>query len=244
MSESVKVPPEFAGQDWSEWMAKCEDGEVRMCGLKPRELPCGLLVPEWYETNESCPLVPRDQWATTPDMRPYEWNNRYQNGFPSCCLNSIVGAAEFLMPIKGFAKTALDWLAFWKEVTGGRGGAAVDRALQVAMTKGIPLKDGSGRILITEAWDVPSLEALASGLQRGAMAVSCHDVHAECTVGLVMQGNTPYVQMVNSHYEGLGGQNWLLFPLAKVELSTYGALLIREIEFRLVDSAGLIDVKE
>lgn len=239
----MSIPDEFAGYDWSEYRVKCEDGETRMCGLKPRELPCGALVPGWYETNDSVPLVPRDQWQSSPDMRAYEWNNRYQNGFPSCCLNSIVGAAEFLMAIKGFARTPLDWLAFWKEVTGGRGGAAVDRALQVAMTKGIPLKEGTGRILVTEAWDVPSLEALASGLQRGAMAVSCHDVHAECTVGLVMDGSTPYVQMVNSHYEGLGGKNWHLFPLARVELSAYGAMLIREIEFRPVDSSGLIDAR-
>ena len=243
MSRTITVAPEFAAYDWSEYRVKCEDGETRMCGLKPRELPCGVLVPEWYETNESCPLVPDDQWVTTPDVRAYEWNNRYQNGYPSCCLNSYVGTVEFLMAIKGFARTPLDWFAFWKEVTGGRGGAAVDRAAQKAMVEGIPPKDGSGRIRITETWDVPSLAALASWLQRGAIAVAGHHVHAECTVGLVMDRGTPYVQMVNSHYEGLGGKNWHLFPLAKVELARYGAMLIREIEFRPADSSGLIDAR-
>lgn len=243
--DDLLIPdPQFAGNDWSQYLQPDEHGELRMCGLEPRVLPCGELIPEWFGTGETIPLVPRDQWATSPEMRPYEWNNRYQNGYPSCCLNATVGTVEFLMAAKGWMRTPLDWLTFWKEVTGGRGGAAVDAALQHAMVKGIPLKDGSGRIHIMEAWDVPSHEGIASGLQRGAMAVTCHDVHAECTVQLVMDGGTPYVQMVNSHYYGeSAGKNWHLFPLKNIELSRYGAMLVREIEFRPIDANGLLDSK-
>jgi hypothetical protein len=163
-------------------------------------------------------------------------------GVHNCCLNSFSGCVEFIMGRDNRKRQACDWHKFWVEVTGGRGGAAVDAACQYAMTKGIPLKDGSGRIKITEAWDVPTLDAIASGLQAGAFAVTCHDVHAECTVGLVMQGTTAYVQMVNSHYEGANAaNNWHTFPLSRIELSTYGAMLIREIEF--VPADGLIDAK-
>jgi hypothetical protein len=230
-------PPE-----WEQYVVADQDGIPRMCGAVPRSLPCGVLVPAWYATNETCPAIPRDQWKSTPDMRGYEWNNRFQNGFPACCLAALSGCPEFIMARDNRKRMAIDWHKAWVALTGGRGGAAVDAALQYAMTKGLPLKDGSGVLKITEAWDVPSLDAIASGLLAGAMAVCCHDVHAECVVGLVMQGTTAYVQMVNSHYEGANAaNNWHLFPLSRIELSTYGAMLIREIEF--VPATGLIDAK-
>jgi hypothetical protein len=226
------------------YLQQDDNGEWRMCGLHPRELPCGELVPEWYETNETCPPIPRDQWRSTPDMRALEWNNRYQNGFPSCCLNSICGAVEFLLARDGRDLTPLDWHKLWEETTGGRGGCAVDRALQHAMTKGIPLKDSTRRIVITEAWDVPTLDGFASGIQAGAMAVGCHDVHAECVVGLVVDGSNASVQMVNSHHRGeTADRNWHLFPLNRIELQRYGAMLIREVELRDVDLAGFTDAR-
>lgn len=228
--------------EWYKWIDV--DGNHVMRGLLPRELPRGELVPEWFETNETCPLIPRAKWRSTPDMREYEWNNRYQNGYPSCLLNAVCGCVEFLLDRDGRAKTPLDWHKFWLETTGGRGGCAVDRGLQHAMEKGIPLKDSTDRIHITEAWDVPTLDGFASGIQAGAMAVGCHDVHAECVVGLVEQNGTWYVQMVNSHYYGENAaKNWHLFRLDRIELQSYGAMLIREVELRPADTEGLIDVK-
>jgi len=202
------------------------------------------MVPKWFETDEDVPSLPRSEWRSTPDMAPYEWNNRYQNGYPSCCLNSICGTVEFLMARDGLARSPLDWHKLWVETTGGRGGCAVDRALQHAMQEGIPVKDSTDRVFIDEAWDVNTLDDFANGLQRGAMGVGCHDVHAECVVGLVMDGSTPYVQMVNSHYQGESAdRNWHLFRLDRLELRTYGAMLIRDAKLRSVDTDGLIDAK-
>ncbi|MDE2440737.1 MAG: hypothetical protein KGP14_06910 [Betaproteobacteria bacterium] len=236
--DGLRVPDE-----WDEYRVLDEDDGVwRMCGLLPRELPVGRLVPEWFETNETCPPIPRAQWQSTPDMRPYEWHNRYQNGYPACCLCSICGAVEFLLARDGREKTPLDWHRLWVETTGGRGGCAVDSALWHAMTQGIPIKNSTDRILVTEAWDVPTLEGFASGIQAGAMAVGCHDVHAECVVGLEIQNGTPYVQMVNSHYHGeKADRNWHLFRLDRIELRAYGAMLIREVQVRTVGQ--LIDAK-
>ena len=238
------IPGAEVPNSWERYKWLTDDGDNVMCGLLPRELPCGALVPEWFETGEDVPPLPKSEWASTPDMRPYEWNNRYQNGYPSCALNATCGTAEFIMARDGRAKVPLDWHKYWIETTGGRGGCAIDRALQHAMQKGIPIKDTSDRLFITEAWDVNTLDEFAVGLQRGAMAVGCHDVHAECVVGLTMEGSTPYVQMVNSHYYGdNANKNWHMFRLDRIELRSYGAMLIREVEIRSADLTGLVDAK-
>jgi hypothetical protein len=230
-------------REWNEYRVwDGEDGVWRMGGLLPRELPVGRIVPEWFETNETCPPIPRAQWQSTPDMRPYEWNNRYQNGYPACCLASICGAVEFLLARDNREKTPLDWHKLWVETTGGRGGCAVDAALGHAMQKGIPIKNSEDRLVVTEAWDVSSLDDFAVGLQRGATGVGCHDVHAECVVGLVMKDGVPYVQMVNSHHKGeTADRNWHLFRLNRIELRSYGAMLIREVEVRTFGQ--LVDMK-
>jgi hypothetical protein len=230
------------------------DGQQHMTGLLPRTTHAGGItyhrdgipcrVPVWHPIDsEKCPIIPRTQWTTTADMRPYEWNNRYQNGYPACCLAALAGAIEFHLA-KTFRKlTKLDWLKAWRSLTGGRGGAAVDTALRMAMTDGFPLADGSGTIRIVEAWDAMDVDAFASGILRGCTGLACHDVHAECVVGLDVSGNVPCVQMVNSWYQGLGGQNWHLFPVDRIELKRYGAILIREVEFRGMDAEGLVDAR-
>lgn len=244
LDKNGRLIPRCEPNEWRQYRVPDEDGVYHMCGLHPRELPCGVLVPTWFETNEDVPPLPRSEWQSTPLMASYEWNNRYQNGYPSCCLNSICGTVEFLMARDNLARSPLDWHKLWVETTGGRGGCAVDRALQHAMEMGIPVKDSTDRVFIDEAWDVNSLDDFATGLQRGAMGVGCHDVHAECVVGLVMDGSTPYVQMVNSHYHGESAdRNWHLFRLDRLELRTYGAMLIRGAKLRPVDTDGLIDAK-
>jgi len=50
--------------------------------------------------------------------------------------------------------------------------------------------------------------------------------------------------MVNSHHQDLGGANWHLFPVDSIELSSYGAILIREVELRKIDVPNYPDVKE
>jgi len=242
------------GQEFSfaEFAVQGDDGQMHMGGVLPRTteiggillerdgVPCS--VPVWSpEASNDCPVIPRSQWKTTSDMRPYEWSNRYQNGYPACCLASLAGAIEFLLASRGRSKTKLDWFKAWRTLSGGRGGVAVDVALRMAMTDGFPLADGSGTIRIVEAWDSPTIDAFASGILCGCTGIACHDVHAECVVGVNMSG-TPSVHMVNSWYTD--ARNWHLFPVDKIELRRYGAILIREVEFRSVDAAGLVDAKE
>ena len=241
--------------DFSKYLVLCDDGIERMCGLEERTtdlggityerdgVPCA--VPVWEPgAGNDCPVIPRSEWISTEDAKPWEYNNRYQNGFPACCLASLAGAMEFFSVINGRTKIVLDWLKAWKTLTGGRGGAAVDAALQFAMTTGYPLKDGSGVVKIVEAWDVPSVDAFASGLQRGCTGLACHDVHAECVTGLDMSGSKPQVVMCNSHHQDLGGANWHLFPVDSIELRRYGAILIREVEIRPMDVQDYPDAKE
>jgi hypothetical protein len=241
--------------DFTQYMQACEDGVVRMCGLEKRTTPIGGItylrdgvpcsVPQWKSDElPDCPVIPRAQWRTTEGMKPWEWSNRYQNGYPACCLAALCGAVEFFLAKNGRARTKLDWLKAWKDITGGRGGAAVDYALAYAMEKGLPLADGSGVIKIVEAWDSPSVDAFASGLQKDCTGLACHDVHAECVVGLDVSGSKPQVQMVNSHHQDLGGKNWHLFPVDAIELSSYGAILIREVELRKIDVPNYPDAKE
>jgi hypothetical protein len=241
--------------DFDRYIITGDDGIERMCGLEKRTteiggityerdgVPCA--VPQWKSDElEDCVVIPRSQWRTTEDMKPYEWSNRYQNGYPACCLAALCGAVEFFLAKNNRARTKLDWLKAWQTITGGRGGAAVDAALKYAMETGLPLADGSGVIRIVEAWDSPSVDAFASGLQKSCTGVACHDVHAECVVGLDVSGSKPSVQMVNSHYQDTGGQNWHLFPVDKIELSSYGAILIREVELRPIDVPNYPDAKE
>lgn len=246
-----RLIPGAAPQSWEQYEWLDADGNRVMRGLLPRELPRGSgwipTVPSWFETGEDVPPLPRSEWRSTPDMRKYEWNpdGRYQNGKPACCLCALVGTAEFLMGRDGWERTALDWNKFWLETTGGRGGCAVDRAVQHAMQKGIPIKGSSTeRVFILEAWDVGNVDDFAVGLQRGGIGLGCHDVHAECVVGLNVDRPKPTVWMVNSHYYGENAaKNWHEFLLDRLEIDRYGAVIVRSLELRPVDVNGLPDMK-
>lgn len=234
---------------WEQFEVMDEDGVYRMGGLLPRELPrgSGLIptAPSWFKTGEDVPPLPRSEWRSTPDMKPYEWNNRYQGNYPACCNCALVGTVEFLMARDGLARSPLDWHKFWIETTGGRGGCAVDRAVQHAMQKGMPVKGSvTERVFVEEAWDVGTRDDFAIGLQRGGIGLGCHDVHAECVVGLNVDRPKPTVWMVNSHYYGENAaKNWHEFLLERIELERYGAFVVRSARLRSVDVDGLIDAK-
>jgi hypothetical protein len=150
---------------------------------------------------------------------------------------------EMTLARNGRAKTPLDWLGTWKELTGGRGGVAVDTALKYAMDQGIILEDKSCRLKLLEAWDANSIEAAASGLLRGFTLVFGHDVHAECGTRLVLDNNQWCVDTRNSWGKNWGDQGWHLFPLKEIEIQTYGAFLVREVELRPIDITGMEDAK-
>lgn len=242
------IPGAEVPNSWERYAWLDANGNHVMRGLLPRELPrgSGLIptVPSWFETGEDVPPLPRSEWRSTPDMRSYEWNNRYQNGYPACCLCALAGAAEFIMARDGLSRLAIDWHKFWIETTGGRGGCAVDRALQHAMTKGMPVKNSTKRVVIAEAWDVGDSNDFGVGLQRGGVGLGCHDVHAECVVGLNTEPTKPTVWMVNSHYYGeKADKNWHEFLLDRLEIDSYGAVIVRSLAITDDDVEGLIDAK-
>lgn len=228
--------------DFTRWTVIDEDGRPHMGGALPRVSAIGDWFPVW-DGSDACPIVPRDQWKTQESLRPYEWRDIDQNGYPACCLAATANAIELHLAKTGRAKTPLDWLKAWRTLSGGRGGVAIDAALRYIMTNGMPLADGSGVLVVREVWDAPTIESFVSGLQRGCTGVYGHDVHAECGTRLVMEGGAAYVDTRNSWGRNWGDQGWHLFPASKIEIRLYGAYLIREVELRPADTDGLIDAR-
>jgi hypothetical protein len=143
----------------------------------------------------------------------------------------------------GRAHTPLDWYKAYVAITGGQGGAEIGGVLSYAMSHGIPLVDGSGVVIVTEAWDAASREAIVSGLQRGCVATFGHDVHAECAVTeIVEDSGAEYLDVRNSWGKSFGEQGWHKFALANVEMG-YGSAILRDLEIRPIDATGMPDAK-
>jgi hypothetical protein len=202
-------------------------------------------VPIWDETNvdvESCPIVPKSERVSQESLRSIEWDDIDQGSYPACCLAATCNAMEFLLAKLGRAKTKLDWYKSWLALSGGSGGVEIGVALSYAMSEGIPLADGSGRLVVTEAWDAASREAVASGLLRGCPVVFGHSSHAECALTYLTQGGVEYMDVRNSWGKTWNPSEagWHRFEIQDVEMA-YGAAILREVELRPVDTADLPD---
>lgn len=223
------------------------DGFEGLGGLLPRTTPVGKIpvgmtyMGVWDERpEEECPIIPKDQWATSPTIRPYRWRFIDQNGYPACCLAALCNAVELLRSLQGRSQVKIDWEAAWRALSGGSGGVALDAAISYAMTTGLPL-EGGGRCKVTEAWEADSLEAFASGLQRGCTGVLAHDVHAEAACSLIVDSQGTDVDTCNSWYSG--DKDWHRFPLNRIEYRSYGLILVRAVEILAADREGMPDGK-
>ena len=206
--------------------------ETHVGGCLPRKwVPEASPFPVWG-SDDTVPMVPKAEWVEGESLRGYEtWTRDVnQNGYPACCLASLANAMQFAMVRDGRPEVDLDWLAAWRKLSGGRGGVALDDAAAFVMDKGFPRLDGNGTVRISEAWDCPSVEALASALQRGALCTFGHSVHAEHASRLVKQSGVWMLDVRNSWGRDWGDNGWHLLPLSQVEMR-YSIIAIRELAF-------------
>lgn len=202
----------------------------RIGGCLPRKwAPEASPFQPWGSTD-AVPMVDPSEWVEQESIRGYERRDVNQNGYPACCLASLANAMELGMVRDGRPHVALDWLAAWRKLSGGRGGVALDDAADFASKLGFPRVDGKGVVRIAELWDCGSTDALASALQRGCLCTFGHDVHAECATRLLKDGGKWTLDVRNSWSKDWGDSGWHLFPLSKVEMR-YSIIAIRELAF-------------
>jgi len=227
----VKPDPEvdeFGAADY-----RVEDGEggVQVTGCVPRDDKPGDRLP-LFETREKVRVLGKNSW-TSQDFelmrRISEARDIYQNGYPACTNAASACAVESLCKLDGKPTPKVDWLQTWKDITGGRGGTSLFDNIDYGMTKGYPLEDGGGRVIVAEAWDCSSVEGLATGLLLSCMAIFGHDRHCECAKSLVFKDRKWFLDTRNSWGRDWGDNGWHLFPLDAVEIERYGAVLFREV---------------
>lgn len=213
------------------------DGYFPGCDPRPPEAPPGSIVP--MATLADVPLVDEADWKEQESLRHLEtWKRDIDQGRTSACtLASLAHAIQFSLARDGKPHVDIDWYQAWIDLTGGRGGANLAAACRYAMDKGMRYLDANGkpagRIRIAEAWDCDSIDGLASGLHRGCICTYGHDRHAECATRPVKKSGVWHLDTRNSwgrSYYGADG-GWHLVPLRDVEIKTYGAILIREVEW-------------
>ena len=166
-------------------------------GLLPRDWdrhPLGEVpgCPLWAPSTNGPTLV---DWETLQAVTPKQyiadpsyglrWLN--QNPYPACTLYSAAHAIQWTLAMSGRNVPELDPLTAWKEITGGRGGAALPTAATYLLEKGMPIR-GGGRIKVVSMWDLPDAAAALSAISlgRGAWFGWYHPVgpHAQFALGV------------------------------------------------------------
>lgn len=224
-------------------------GVERSTGCLPRNYRIDAeRIPVYSAERDSTPVIPRAEWKTQPDKRDYERRDIYQNGYPSCCPCATARAIELLLALSGRADVEIDWYAAWKELAPRGGGVALDDAIVYAMTKGFPVKGSKLRVVVTEAFDCPDIESVASAVQRGFAVTFGYFVpggHAECAETIVVEGNAVTFRVRNSWGLDWGDKGRHLVDEAKITrgIATFGAFAIREIQLRAEDTTNLPDAK-
>lgn len=235
-----------------------EDGNTYMTGCLPRvsklgelEITPGKFLPVCggkAHSDGAPPLIPREKLATTPDVRPYKWHDYNQGNNPSCALGSAANGLSLFAKIMGRFLAVLDFQKAWKELTGGRGGAAVDEVLQYLMTTGMPIVGSTDRVIVTEAWDCATVQGVYSGISAGCMCEYGHYVpgpHAECGARVIVRNGVITLDTLNDWGDDWGENGWHEVDEANLQegIPKFGAFLIRECILRPADVNGLPDAK-
>lgn len=208
--------------------------EGRATGCLPRESEVGERIPR--ASRERIPIVLPGDWRELADCRYLErWpRDVNQNGYPACCLASEANAVQFTCAAADSSEPIpeCDWHAAWADLAQNRrSGVALDTAIAAAMQDGIPLVDG-GKAMIREAYDAKTIEEFASALLRGFFCTFGHDGHAECALPSTRRTPRGGLEFLTRNSWGRdwgdGGYHW--YPLDKVEIETYGAIIICRVE--------------
>lgn len=210
----------------------------------PRVSCLGQWIPEAGGGADPVPIISRTGLVTQDPLEWAEYDDLDQDGDPSCCLFACGNALQFFLSLRHRAKSDLDPRKAWIECTGGRGGYAIDAALVYLMNKGMPTKDGSARLVVTEAFDCGSVEAVWSGVQRGDPVVFGHFVpggHAECGLRVTVEGSKILLDTRGSWGQKAydrGGYHFVTESDLAKGIPSFGAFAIREVELRPVDVVG------
>lgn len=230
-----------------------DNGVERSTGCLPRrwrvcgEVPLAIGSMPVYGDADKTPIIPRSEWQTQAPKRSYEYRDIFQNGYPSCCPCATSRAIELLLAREGRNRAEVDWMKAWQTLAPRGGGVPLDDAIQMAMTAGFPVK-GGGSVVVTEAFDCPTFEAVASSLLMGYPVTYGYFVpggHAECAASLIVNGSKVQCDVRNSWGLDWGDRGWHIVDESAIArgIATFGAFAIREVQLRELDTAGFIDAK-
>ena len=210
----------------------------------PRVSHVGQWIPEAGTPVDPCPIVEREKIITQDSLEWAEYDDLYQNGYPSCTLHGLGNAIMIFLSSRGRAKSDLDPHKAWIECTGGEGGYPIDAALVYGINKGFPTKDGSARVFVTEAFDCDTVLKVWSAVQRGDPVVFGHYAprgHCECGLWIEIVGNDILLVTRGSYgktyYNGSAYHRVPERDLAQ-GIPDFGAFAIREVQLRPVDVVG------
>lgn len=163
---------------------RSEDGNIYRLGLLPRTAGRGELYPE-FGSRGSPPLIPQDQWKPC-DMSHFVTEILDQDGQNACCAFASVQAFHVARAFAGAPYVRLSAGNLYGRINGGRdAGAVIGDAIKALEVVGVcradiidmyswrqsrwPMewKDDAKRFRVTEAWDCPTFDAIASALQYG-----------------------------------------------------------------------------
>jgi hypothetical protein len=207
-----------------------------MTGCRPRDsTPTQLaeigVARIWTGEHTDCPIIPEEEWEVTEDLKPWDSQHdldRYQNGYPSCTLHSWATWEGFWSAVSGLPVQPVDAHRAWRRLSGGRGGVALDTALRYAEVDGMPLKDGQGRIYVTEVWDLPTVAAFHSALQCGVLPWYGRRIggggHAE--VALQYLGNGEHL-VLGTWGRNYGDNGYYEVKIRQSDITAFGAFGIR-----------------
>ena len=161
-----------------------DDGIIRHLGLLPRVAGRGELYPE-YGSRGSPPILPRDKWQPI-DMSHFVPEILDQDGQNACCAFASVQALHVARGFAGAPCVRLSAGNLYGRINGGvDGGALLGDAIKALEVIGVcraeiidiytwrqsrwpaNWKDDAKKFKVTEAWDCPTFEAIASAIQHG-----------------------------------------------------------------------------
>lgn len=231
-----------------EFELRCDDGHTRMTGClqrqtTPEQLQEAGVSRIWAGDRTPGPLLPSSEWQPQSSVELYEAKydcQNDQNGYPACTLASLATFLDFLRLIFGLALGKLDWHWLWDRLSGGKGGVALDTALRWVTQNGFPLADGSGKVIVTEVWDLPTVATFYSALQHGVMPwygrfTRGGGGHAEVATRFVGRDSGPTHEVLGTWGRNYGRNGYYPISITQRDINAFGAFGVRGKKLRTED---------